>query len=458
MRYISTRGGDTADFSTTVLAGLARDGGLFMPKDIPNVSRRLPEWRSLPYQELAWEIIRLYTDLPPDDLRHLIQNAYTAFTHPEITPLRRLGDIHLLELFHGPTLAFKDLALQFLGGLFEYLLARNGGQLNILAATSGDTGSAAIHGVRGRERLRIFVLYPHGRISPAQELQMITVPDSNVHTMALQGTFDDCQQIVKTLLGDLPFRDRCHLGAVNSINWARILAQVVYYFYATFRVMKETGCTGVRFAVPTGNFGDIFAGYIAWRMGLPIRRLVLATNENDILARFFQTGIYERGPVRATVSPSMDIQVASNFERYLYCRADGDAGRLKEQMNTFAQTGRIQLPPGPEGKIDPLFCSGAADTAATLATIREYYNRYDNLLDPHTAAGVYVAQQFIQSDEPMICLATAHPAKFGDAVRQAVGKDLAHHPVLDNLAGLPTRRNVCPAEADAVRTFIEQRL
>ncbi len=458
MRYISTRGGDTADFSGAVLAGLARDGGLFMPAAIPDVRARLPDWRARPYPELAWEIMRLYAGLPPEDLRRLIQNACAAFAHPEITPLRKLGGLRLLELFHGPTLAFKDLALQFLGGLFEYLLERNGGQLNILAATSGDTGSAAIHGVKGRARLRIFVLYPHGRISPAQELQMITVPDANVHTLALQGTFDDCQQIVKDLLGDLPFRDRCRLGAVNSINWARILAQVVYYFYAAFRAMDETGCAGVRFAVPTGNFGDIFAGYIAWRMGLPIRRLVLATNENDILARFFQTGVYERGPVRATVSPSMDIQVASNFERYLYCRLEGDVRQLRTLMQTFAQTGRLQLPAGPAGVIDPLFCSGSADTAATLAVIRDCHVRHGYLLDPHTAAGVHVARQFLQPGEPMICLATAHPAKFGEAVRQAVGSDLARHPALDRLARLPARRNVCPAEPGAVRAFIEQRL
>lgn len=456
MLYTSTRGGDTADFSTAVLAGLARDGGLFMPQTIPDVSACLPAWRTLPYQQLAEEIMRLYADLPPADLRRLVQNACAAFPHPEITPMRTIGELRLLELFHGPTLAFKDLALQFLGGLFEYLLERNGGRLNILAATSGDTGSAAIHGVKGRAGLRIFVLYPHGRISPAQELQMTTVPDDNVHTMALQGTFDDCQQIVKTLLSDLPFRDRHSLGAVNSINWARILAQIVYYFYAAFRAMDETGCAGVRFAVPTGNFGDIFAGYMAWRMGLPIRRLILATNENAILARFFQTGVYERGPVRATISPSMDIQVASNFERYLYCRLAGDTTQLRSLMRTFAQTGRLQLPAGPGGVVDPLFCPGSADTAATLAAIRACHDRHGYLLDPHTAAGVHVARQFLHPEEPMICLATAHPAKFREAVRQALGRDLARHPALDGLDRRPARRNVRPAEAGAVREYIER--
>lgn len=456
MRYISTRGGDAAGFSGAVLAGLARDGGLFLPQSIPDASRHLPAWRALPYPELAWEIMQLYTDLPAADLRRLVQTACAAFTHPEITPVRRLGGLHLLELFHGPTLAFKDLALQFLGGLFEYLLQGTGGQLNIIAATSGDTGSAAVHGVKGRERIRIFVLYPDGRVSPSQELQMITVPDANVFTLALQGTFDDCQQIVKTLLGDLPFRDRRCLGAVNSINWARILAQVVYYFYAAFRVMDDTGCAGVRFAVPTGNFGDIFAGYIAGRMGLPIRRLILATNENAILARFFQTGVYQRGAVQATISPSMDIQVASNFERYLYYRLKGDTGALRRLMQTFAQTGRLELPAGPDGAIDPLFCTGSADTAATLAAIRACHARHGYLLDPHTAAGVHVAQQFLHPDEPMICLATAHPAKFGAAIRQATGRDLARHPALDGLAQLPRRRTVRPAAPASVREFIEQ--
>ncbi len=456
MLYTSTRGGDTADFSGAVLAGLARDGGLFIPQAIPDVRACLPAWRALSYQQLAWEIMRLYADLPPADLRRLIQNACAAFPQPEITPMRRLGELRVLELFHGPTLAFKDLALQFLGGLFEYLLERSNGRLNILAATSGDTGSAAIHGVKGRTRLRIFVLYPHGRISPVQELQMTTVPDENVHTLALQGTFDDCQQIVKTLLGDLPFRDRRSLGAVNSINWARILAQTVYYFYAAFRAMDETGCAGVRFAVPTGNFGDIFAGYLAWRMGLPIRRLILATNENEILARFFQTGIYQRGPVRTTLSPSMDIQAASNFERYLYCRLAGDARQLRGLMQIFAETGRMRLPAGPGGVIDPLFCSGSADTAATLAAIRDCHDRHGYLLDPHTAAGVHVARQFLHPDEPMICLATAHPAKFREAVRQALGRNLARHPALDSLDGRTARRHICPAEAGAVREYIER--
>ncbi|MBI2438815.1 MAG: threonine synthase, partial [Lentisphaerae bacterium] len=315
MNYISTRGGTQAvDFQTTVLTGLARDGGLFLPESIPDVCAELSAWAALDYGALAQEVMRRFTDLPASDLRTLISDSYAAFRHPQVAPVVAVDGVHILELFHGPTLAFKDIALHFLGRLFEYYLARSGRRLNILAATSGDTGSAAIAGVRGRAGLRIFVLYPQGRISPMQELQMTTVPDDNVFCMAVRGSFDDCQNIVKTIFRDLKFRDRYELGAVNSINWARLLAQIVYYFYGVFQVMARTGARAVQVAVPTGNFGDIFAGYLALRMGLPISRLILATNENDSLAGFFSSGIYRRGKVQATLSPSMDIQVASNFE------------------------------------------------------------------------------------------------------------------------------------------------
>ena len=320
MRYVSTRdGGTPLRFTDTVLTGLARDGGLFLPDQIPDARARLDAWRRLPYADLAFEIMRLFADdIPDDTLAEMIRKSYAAFRHAEVTPVVQAGGIHILELFHGPTLAFKDVALQFLGNLFEHVLAKTGAEMNIVAATSGDTGSAAIYGVRGRARIRIFVMHPHGRVSPVQERQMTTVTDANVHNLAVDGTFDDCQDIVKALFNDLAFRDANRLGAVNSINWARVLAQTVYYFYAAFRVQDATGAAQVRFAVPTGNFGDIFAGYVAWRMGLPIDKLVLATNENDILARYFGTGAYSLGDVAPTLSPSMDIQVASNFERYLY--------------------------------------------------------------------------------------------------------------------------------------------
>ncbi len=453
MRYQSTRGGgEPLKFKDTILTGLARDGGLFLPETIPNVADRLTAWRQLAYSDLAFEIIRLFADdLPEAALREIVNKSYAVFRHPDVTPVVKVGPVYVLELFHGPTLAFKDVALQFLGNLFEYVLGETGGEMNIVAATSGDTGSAAIYGVRGRERIRIFVMHPHGRVSPVQERQMTTVLDSNVCNLAVDGTFDDCQNMVKALFGDLPFRDHFKLGAVNSINWARVLAQIVYYFYAAFRAQEATGAAKVRFSVPTGNFGDIFAGYVALKMGLPIDRLVLATNENDILSRYFNTGIYSLGEVAPTLSPSMDIQVASNFERYLYYLAGEDAVKLASWMSEFKTTGTLK----PE--IPPQACIAAArgDTESTLVTIRAFWDAYAYLLDPHTAVGVAVGLRFLKEDAPMICLATAHPAKFGSAIRQATGLDLAHHPILDALADLPTRVRVVPAQKEAVAAIVK---
>ncbi len=453
MRYVSTRGGgEPLNFKDTILTGLARDGGLFLPEVIPDVSGRLSAWSRLPYPELAFEITRLFADdIPEAALRDMVRRSYATFRHAEVTPVIPVGPVHVLELFHGPTLAFKDVALQFLGNLFEYVLDESGREMNIVAATSGDTGSAAIYGVRGRERIRIFVMHPHGRVSPVQERQMTTVLDANVHNLAVEGTFDDCQDIVKELFGDLPFRDALKLGAVNSINWARVLAQIVYYFYAAFRVQAATGAKQVRFTVPTGNFGDIFAGYVALKMGLPIDKLVLATNENDILARYFTTGVYSAGAVAPTLSPSMDIQVASNFERYLYYLAGEDAAVLKRWMADFKTTGLLK--PGVEPQ--PCIAAGRGDTAMTLATIREYWDRYRYLLDPHTAVGVAVGARFLDAEAPMICLATAHPAKFGDAILRATGQDLAHHPILDALSALPTRMQVVPANKEAVAAIVK---
>ena len=453
MRYISTRGGgEPLKFKDTILTGLARDGGLFLPESIPDVRGRLAAWSRLAYQDLAFEIIRLFADdIPEAALRDIVTKSYRTFRHAEVTPVVPVGPVHVLELFHGPTLAFKDVALQFLGNLFEYVLGETGGEMNIVAATSGDTGSAAIYGVRGRERIRIFVMHPHGRVSPVQERQMTSVLDANVRNLAVEGTFDDCQDIVKELFGDLAFRDACKLGAVNSINWARVLAQVVYYFYAAFRVQSATGATKVRFAVPTGNFGDIFAGYVACRMGLPVDKLVLATNENDILARYFNTGVYSLSEVAPTLSPSMDIQVASNFERYLYYLAGEDAATLKKWMAGFKATGSLTTPAAAHG----CFAAGRGDTAMTLATIREYWDRYRYLLDPHTAVGVAVGSQVLDASAPMICLATAHPAKFGDAIARATGQDLAHHPILDALSGLPTRMDIVPADAAVVAAIVK---
>lgn len=459
MNYISTRGGgDPVDFQTAVLTGLARDGGLFLPAAIPDVRADLSAWAGLDYGALAVEVMRHFADLPVDDLRAIIGDSYATFRHPDVTPVVAVNGVHMLELFHGPTLAFKDVALQFLGRVFEYYLVQSGRRLNILVATSGDTGSAAIAGVRGCRGIRIFVLYPHGRISPAQERQMTTVPDNNVFCLAVRGSFDDCQKIVKTIFQDLPFRDRYELGAVNSINWARLLAQIVYYFYGAFRVMALTGTRTVRIVVPTGNFGDIFAGYLAARMGLPVSRLILATNENDILARFFNTGVYRRGTVQATLSPSMDIQVASNFERYLYYLVGRDPREVCRLMEAFAHSGELHLDRVSGAGVDPLIAAGTCVTADTLATIREFYEKHIYLLDPHSAVGVYVGRQFLSPDEPMLALATAHPAKFADAIRQATGRDIAHHPVLDALANLPQHRAVLPAETEAVRSFLREQI
>lgn len=455
MRYISTRGGTAPlNFTDAVMTGMAPDGGLLLPESIPDMRDRLDAWRSLSYAELAQEVIRPFADLEAGALADLLARGLSTFRHPEVTPLRTVGDVRILELFHGPTLAFKDVALQFLGNLFEYVLERSGGHLNILGATSGDTGSAAIAGVRGRRNMRVFMLHPAGRTSRVQMLQMTTVLDENVFNVAVDGTFDDCQNIVKTLFADLPFKRRYALGAVNSINWARVLAQVVYFFYGAFRAMDATGAQQVGFSVPTGNFGDIFAGYMAWRMGLPIRKLVLATNENDILARFFATGEYVPGPVHATLSPSMDIQVASNFERYLYYRTGTRPERVAAMMEALRADGRFAAgSPSAEVEADP-FVAGTAREEETLETIRRLYKDHDYLVDPHTAVGVAVGRKHLAEGEPMICLATAHPAKFGGAITRALGTDFAHHPLVDGLEDRPTRcANVKASVAD-VRDYI----
>lgn len=459
MKYVSTRGATAPlGFSEVVMAGLAPDGGLFLPEYVPDVRNRLSSWRSLSYQELAFEIIRVFADIPEGDLRVIVEASYSGFDHPEVTPVVRVGPVYVLELFHGPTLAFKDVALQFLGRLFDYLLQSRKARLNIVAATSGDTGSAAIYGVRGRKRMRIFVMHPQGRISEIQQRQMTSVLDENVFNIAVAGTFDDCQRILKALFVDLDFKQRYCLGSVNSINWARLVVQIVYYFYAAFRVMEKEQCKSVRFAVPTGNFGDIFAGYLAAQMGLPISRLILATNENDILKRFFTTGEYRRGKVCTTISPAMDIQVASNFERYLYYRLNQSASAVAALMRSFESTGCLTVEPLAHGRIDSLIAAGSADTASTLGTIRHYYEQYGYLLDPHTAVGVKVASAFVnEATDPLVSLSTAHPAKFPEAIIRAVGRDVARHPSIDRLKAMPTRLDVLPAELPVIREYIRQR-
>lgn len=454
MKYISTRGKTgPVEFMDAVMEGLAPDGGLLLPETLPNVGNRLAAWRNLPYQELAFEVMRLFvSDIPASDLKALIDKSYATFRAADVAPVIPIGGFHILELWHGPTLAFKDVALQFLGNLFEYVLEQRGGQLNILGATSGDTGSAAIYGVHGKKNIRIFIMHPKGRTSPVQEKQMTSVLDDNVFNLAVEGTFDDCQHLMKTIFSDVAFKAEYSLGSVNSVNWARVLAQIVYYFYAFFRVQETTDATQVQFSVPTGNFGDILAGYIAVKMGLPVKKLILATNENNILSRFFNTGVYSIGEVVPTISPSMDIQVASNFERYLYYRLGCDSANVCERMNGFAQNKTLRV----EGR-DELFAAGEAGTVQTLETIKKAYEKEGYILDPHTAVGVAVAEQFRDGQAPTICLATAHPAKFNDAIEQAIGV-AAHHPVLDRLANAATRCDTIANRETDIRNYLIRKI
>ncbi|MBL7134035.1 MAG: threonine synthase, partial [Phycisphaerae bacterium] len=397
MKYISTRGQvDAIEFLDAVMMGLADDGGLIVPAEIPDVTGRLDRWRGLSYVDLAFEVMRLFaTDVPAADLRTLIERAYGETFDGGVAPVVRVGERFVLELWHGPTLSFKDVALQMLGNLFEYVLSRRGGRLNILAATSGDTGSAATCGVRGRRGIDIFVMHPAGRVSPIQERQMTSVLDDNVHNIALAGSFDDCQRIMKTLAGDLDFKRRYSLGAVNSVNWARVMAQIVYYFSASLAVTDRTGRPSVRFCVPTGNFGNILAGWYAVRMGAPISQLVLATNENDILARFFNSGEYSLGQVHHTPAPAMDIQVASNFERYLHHKVGRDAERLRALMADFARDGALHIDPDLPGQVDALFEAAPATRADILAAIRRSHEQYDYVIDPHTACGTSVVESLV---------------------------------------------------------------
>ncbi len=459
MRYISTRGGiQPIDFNEAVMMGLARDGGLLLPETLPEIDfEKLESWQSLPYQYLAVQVLSLFTgSLPHRDLESLVEKSYASFRHPQVVPVRKAGDLYILELFHGPTLAFKDVALQLLGNFFEYELEKSGGFMNIIGATSGDTGSAAIAGVRGKRGINIFILHPHGRTSAVQALQMTTVLDDNVFNIAVRGTFDDAQAIVKELFSDLAFKDSHHLGAINSINWARVLAQVVYYVYACLK-LRRAGFDSVDFSVPTGNFGDIFAGYVAKQL-LPagcINRLVLATNANDILTRFVNQGDYSvTGEVTPTSSPSMDIQIASNFERYLYYLRGQDAGRVRQDMEAFAVTGRMDLSDCSE-QVARDFASLSVSEEQTIATIREFYASQQYLLDPHTAVGVRAGQE-LKGDRPMVCLATAHPAKFGEAVHRAIGKEVELPPALAELADRESRCEIMDADVDLIREYVRQ--
>lgn len=456
MRYISTRGGiSPIAFKDAVMMGLASDGGLLLPQSYPAITgEQLESWRGLTYPELAFEVISCYVDdIPAADLKSLINRSYATFKHPDVTPLVKHNGVYILELFHGVTLAFKDVALQFLGNLFEYILAERNQVLNIIGATSGDTGSAAIHGVRGKKGISIFILHPYGKTSAVQAMQMTSVTDANVHNIALRGTFDDCQDMVKKFFGDLEFKEKYSLGSVNSINWARVLAQVVYYFYAWLRVTDETDAP-VNFSVPTGNFGDIFAGYVAKKMGLPIEKLLLATNENNILTRFINASDYSLGAVVSTVSPSMDIQIASNFERYLFHLFAENPDRVKEAFAELKEHGRISCSAEEMALVRKDFCSVSVNQADTLQEIRDFYAETGYLLDPHTAVGVKAALDLLPPESARVCLATAHPAKFSETVEQSLGFQVPVPEAVKELYGKPTRCEIMDPDIAKVREFL----
>jgi len=448
VRYVSTRGeAPPLDFVEVTLAGLARDGGLYVPESWPRLTEAaIAGFAGRPYAEVAVEVIRPFVGdaIAVGELSRMVREAYGSFRHPAIVPLVQLGESSfMLELFHGPTLAFKDVAMQLLARLMDHVLAARGERTTVVVATSGDTGGAAVEAFRGRARTDLFVLFPAGRISEVQRRMITTAKDANVYALAIDGTFDDCQAIVKGMFNHHDFRDRVQLSGVNSINWARIVAQVVYYFTAATTLGAPR--RKVAFTVPTGNFGDIFAGYVAARMGLPIDRLVVATNVNDILVRTLATGVYELRDVIATSSPSMDIQVSSNFERLLFDAYGRDAGAVRALMNSLAQSRRFTVSSGALTHIRALFSADRADEEETAATIRTVYRETGRLIDPHTAVGVAVSEKEIRDPAmPMVVLGTAHPAKFPEAVEAACGVR-PHLP--EWLADLPTRRERVTAMA-----------
>jgi len=450
MRYVSTRGrAAELDFCDALLAGLATDGGLYVPQTWP----KNPTLAGSTYASKAASLMAPYVEgeIPQDVFAQLCATAYSTFRDPAVVPLVQIAPEHyLLELFHGPTLAFKDVALQLIGQLFDYVLTQRNQRVMIVGATSGDTGSAAIDGVKGCKNVDIVILYPHGRVSDVQRRQMTTITSPNVHTVAVDGTFDDCQDLVKAMFNDAPFREANRLSAVNSINWARVMAQTVYYFTAL-----ETLGRSASFSVPTGNFGNVLAGWIAKQMGADIEKLIVGSNSNDILTRFFETHSMDMLPVVPTLSPSMDIQVSSNFERLLFEMNNRDGGATTEQLNRFRQSGKLSVEPDQYAKwIAPAFRAHRANNDETLAVMKRIYGESGMLVDPHTAVGIASAEACAESGVPTITLATAHPAKFPDAVKKATGV----HPVLpDHVADLFDREERIvnlPNDLQAIEAFV----
>ncbi|MBP7931927.1 MAG: threonine synthase [Comamonas sp.] len=471
MRYLSTRGhAERKRFCDILLEGLAPDGGLYLPESYPQIStERLGQLRQIyaeqGYAALAFEILSLYIDdIPADDLRALCAKTYTeaVFGSAAITPVRPLeGPLHIQALSNGPTLAFKDMAMQLLGNLFEYELARRGEALNILGATSGDTGSAAEYAMRGKKGVRVFMTSPNGRMSPFQQAQMFSLQDENIHNLAIEGVFDDCQDIVKAVSNDHAFKAQYKIGTVNSINWARLLAQVVYYFAGYFQV-TQSDTEQVSFTVPSGNFGNVCAGHVARQMGLPIAKLVVATNENDVLDEFFRTGVYQvRGAAATfeTSSPSMDISKASNFERFIFDLVGRDGVRTQALFTQgVGREGRFDLSADPvfadiQGKFG--FTSGKSTHADRLATIRDSYQRLGQMVDTHTADGIKVAREHLGT-EPMVVLETALPIKFAATIEEALGRQPERPAQFNGIEALPKRVQVLPADVALVKTYIAQ--
>ncbi len=464
MKYISTRGDRTErDFSEILLEGLAPDGGLYLPVRYPQVDGdTLQRWRGMSYADLAFEILSLYIDdIPAADLKRLVSAIYTeaVFGTPQIVPICALEPgVWLQALSNGPTLAFKDMAMQLLGALFEYELARRGQTLNILGATSGDTGSAAEYAMRGKRGVNVFMLSPHGRMSPFQQAQMFSLQDANIHNIAVEGVFDDCQDIVKAVSADLAFKRAYRIGTVNSINWARMLAQVVYYFAGYFQATAHNG-QKVSFAVPSGNFGNICAGHVARMMGLPIERLVLATNENNVLDEFFRTGTYrvrKSAETFETSSPSMDISKASNFERFVFDLLGRDGARTAELFGpAIARDGGFTVTAQERERIAGFgFVSGRSTHADRLATIRDTWARFGTMVDTHTADGLKVAREHLQPGVPMLVLETALPAKFAATIEEALGREPDRPAALRDIESLPKRFTVMPVDAQQVKDFI----
>lgn len=464
MRYISTRGGmPPKRFSEILMSGLCPDGGLAMPESYPQIdTAELERWRSMDYQSLAFEILsRFIDDIPANDLLDIINQTYTedAFNSREITPLKTLEPgLHILGLSNGPTLAFKDIAMQLLGNLFEYTLEKTGQHLNILGATSGDTGSSAEYAMRGKAMIRVFMLSPEGKMSRFQTAQMFSLQDKNIFNIAIRGVFDDCQDIVKAVSNDHDFKSKYNIGTVNSINWARILAQVVYYFKGYFAV-TNTNTEQVSFSVPSGNFGNICAGHVARMMGLPIKQLILATNENDVLDEFFRTGLYRpraTTETQHTSSPSMDISKASNFERFIFDLTGRDATKVNELWQGVDKGKPFDLSSTPLwSKIKEFgFTSGSSNHGARIATIRQIHQQYNVLVDTHTADGLKVGIEHRETGIPCICMETALPIKFAESIIEAIGHEPARPAKFENLEDLPQRSVTKEADVNAIKAFI----